>query len=101
MASVGSGDYQYERVPEWPNMPKYWAFGAASDGAVNSQDEVYIFSRGLHPVTIWDTDGNFISSWGEGTFSANRTAYISHPTTMCGSLTETFTSRPSTRRAAR
>ena len=37
MATVGSGNYQYERVPEWPNMPKYWAFGAASDGAVNSQ----------------------------------------------------------------
>ena len=71
MATVGSGDYQYERVPVWPNMPKYWEFGAASDGAVNSQDEVYIFSRGAHPLTIWDTDGNFISSWGEGTFSAN------------------------------
>ena len=71
MAVVGSGDFRYERVEEWPNMPKYWEFGAASDGAVNSKDEVYIFSRGLHPLTIWDTDGNFISSWGEGTFSAN------------------------------
>jgi hypothetical protein len=71
MTIVGSGNYKYERVPLWPNMPKYWAFGAASDGAVNSRDEVYIFSRGKHPVTIWDTEGNFISSWGEGTFSAN------------------------------
>ena len=43
----------------------------ASDGAVNSKDEVHIFSRGEHPITIWDTDGNFISSWGEGEFSAN------------------------------
>ena len=24
--------------------------------------------RIVHPVTIWDTDGNFISSWGEGEF---------------------------------
>ena len=71
MAVVGTGDYKYERVPLWPNMPKYWAFGAASDGAVNSKDEIHIFSRGNHPVTIWDKDGNFISSWGEGTFSAN------------------------------
>ncbi len=71
MAIVGSGDYRYERVPSWPEMPKYWAFGAASDGAVNSKDEVHIFSRGEHPLTIWDTDGKFISSWGEGTFSAN------------------------------
>ncbi|MDA0770392.1 MAG: peptidyl-alpha-hydroxyglycine alpha-amidating lyase family protein [Chloroflexi bacterium] len=71
MATVGSGDYRYELVPSWPNLPKYWEMGLASDGAVNSKDEVHIFSRGLHPVTIWDTDGNFISSWGEGTFSAN------------------------------
>ena len=71
MAVVGSGDYRYERVPSWPNMPKYWSFGAASDGAVNSQDEVHIYSRGAHPLTVWDTDGNFISSWGEGTMSAN------------------------------
>ncbi|MCH7653163.1 MAG: hypothetical protein IIB14_05745 [Chloroflexi bacterium] len=71
MAVLGYGDYRYERVPSWPNMPKYWEFGLASDGAVNSKDEVHIFSRGDHPLTIWDTDGNFISSWGEGTFSAN------------------------------
>ncbi len=70
-AQVGSGDYKFERVPSWPNMPKYWEMGLASDGAVNSKNEVHIFSRGLHPVTIWETDGNFISSWGEGTFSAN------------------------------
>ena len=71
MAIVGSGDYRYERVPSWPKMPRYWAMGMASDGAVNSRDEVHIFSRGEHPITIWDTEGNFISSWGEGTFSAN------------------------------
>ncbi len=71
MTVVGSGDYRYERVPSWPNMPRYWTMGLASDGAVNSRDEVHIFSRGAHPVTIWDPAGNFISSWGEGTFSAN------------------------------
>ena len=70
MAIVGSGDFRYERVPSWPKMPRYWSFGAASDGAVNSKDEIYIFSRGDHPLTIWDPDGNFISSWGEGTFTA-------------------------------
>ena len=71
MAVVGSGDYRYERVPSWPKLPKYWSFGLASDGAVNSQDEVHIFSRGGHPLTIWDTEGNLVSSWGEGTFSDN------------------------------
>ena len=71
MAVVGSGDHRYERVDSWPEMPRDWEFGLASDGAVNSRDEVYIFSRGHHPLTVWRPDGTFISSWGEGTFSAN------------------------------
>ena len=68
-AIVGSGDYKYEMVPTWPKMLRYWSFGGPSDAAVNSGDEIYVFSRGAHPVTIWDTDGNLISSWGEGAFS--------------------------------
>jgi DNA-binding beta-propeller fold protein YncE len=66
---VGSGDYRYEVAPSWPKMPKYWSFGGPSDAAVNSNDEVHVFSRGAHPVTIWDTEGNFITSWGEGDIS--------------------------------
>jgi sugar lactone lactonase YvrE len=71
MPTVGEGHYTYEVVPSWPNVPKYWSLGMASDGAVNSKDEVHIFSRGLHPLTIWTPEGDFISSWGEGHFSAN------------------------------
>ena len=71
MTTVGDGEFTYEPVPFWPNLPKYWDLGMASDGAVNSRDEVHIFSRGIHPVTIWDIAGNFISSWGEGQFSVN------------------------------
>ena len=71
MVVLGSGNFKYEKVPEWPKMPKYWEFGAASDGAVNSKGEIYIFSRGKHPLTIWTKEGDFLSSWGEGTFSAN------------------------------
>ena len=83
MTIVGSENHRYERVPTWPNLPRDWVFGLVSDGAVNSKDEVYIFSRGHHPVTIWDTDGNFISSWGEGTFSANpHGIYISKDDTV-------------------
>ena len=27
MTIVGSGDYRYEAVPSWPNMPRYWFAG--------------------------------------------------------------------------
>ena len=68
---VGSGEFRYELVPSWPKMPRYWDFRSTTDVAVNSGDEVHVFSRGNHPLTIWDIEGNFISSWGEGTFSNN------------------------------
>ena len=71
MPVVGSGEHRYELVPSWPRLPRYWSMGDSSDAAVNSRDEVHVFSRSAHPLTIWDTEGNFISSWGEGMFSAN------------------------------
>ena len=69
MPIVGSGDFRYEPVPEWPRMPRYWSFGEATDAAINSREEIYIYGRGEHPLTLWDTEGNFITSWGEGTTS--------------------------------
>ena len=67
MASVvGSGDYTYELVPSWPNMPKHWTFGSASDAAVNSDDEVHVFSRGKHPITIWDKGGGSFRRGAKG-----------------------------------
>ena len=65
---LGAGEFRFEVVPSWPQMPRHWSFEVASDGAVNSSDEVYVFSRGAHPVTVWSPDGTFISSWGEGRF---------------------------------
>ena len=62
MAIVGSGKYKYELIRPWPNIPKYWVLGECTDSAVNSKGEVHIFSRGKHPLTIWDASGNFISS---------------------------------------
>jgi hypothetical protein len=35
---------------------------------VDSRDQVYVFSRGAHPVTVFDRDGSFLRSWGEGVF---------------------------------
>jgi DNA-binding beta-propeller fold protein YncE len=70
MTIVGSGSYRYERVPVWPKVPKYLSFGQPSDAAVNSAGEIFVVSRGDHPVTIWTADGDFLGSWGGGLFSA-------------------------------
>src|SRR5918993_166717 len=31
-------------------------------------DNVYCFTRGAHPVIVFDCHGNFLRSWGEGNF---------------------------------
>ncbi len=66
MTVVGTGDLKFELDPDWPRgMPEGWKFTLASDVVVNSRDEVYVFSRGVHPITMWTAEGDFITSWGE------------------------------------
>jgi DNA-binding beta-propeller fold protein YncE len=36
--------------------------------AVDHKDRVYVFNRGEHPMIVFDRDGNFLRSWGEGVF---------------------------------
>jgi hypothetical protein len=35
---------------------------------VDKSDNVYVFNRGAHPMVVFDRDGNFLRSFGEGLF---------------------------------
>ena len=65
---MGQGDYQYELVEGWGKLPEGWSFGEVGAVAVDKKDQVYVFNRGEHPMIIFDRDGNFLRSWGEGVF---------------------------------
>ena len=65
---MGSGKFTYEVYPDWAKLPKGWRFLEVVDAAVDSQDRVYVFSRGEHPLMVFDRGGNFLASWGEGLF---------------------------------
>jgi len=65
---LGSGKFTYEVIVDWAKLPKGWSFLEVADVAVDSQDRVYVFSRGEHPMMVFDRDGNFLASWGEGLF---------------------------------
>lgn len=70
MAEVlGSGDYRYEPVPGWGQLPEGWSLKEVGAVAVDSQDRVYVFNRGEHPMVVFDRDGRFLASWGEGLFT--------------------------------
>jgi len=76
MATVGSGKYTYTVVPDWAKLPSGETFGAVSAMATDSQDRVYGFQRKDPPVVIFDREGKFVSSWGDGSFLLAHGIYI-------------------------
>ena len=66
MATVGNGEYTYEPVENWAKLPPGWSFKEIGSVGVDRNDNVYVFNRGEHPMMVFDRDGNFLRSWGEG-----------------------------------
>src|SRR5437870_7008976 len=76
MTTVGSGRYTYEVHEKWAVLPTGWTFGPVSAVATDSQDRVYAFQRKDPPVVIFDRDGTYLSSWGNGAFLFPHGIYI-------------------------
>jgi DNA-binding beta-propeller fold protein YncE len=67
---VGTGKFTYELVPGWAKLPAGWEFKQVAGVAINDRDEVHVFNRSPHPVIVFDRDGNFLRSWGDGHFKS-------------------------------
>ena len=65
---VGSGEHRYEVIENWGKLPDGWHYGEVAAVGVDSKDNVYVFARSEHPMMVFDRDGNFLRSWGEGLF---------------------------------
>ena len=68
MVALGTARFTYEVAEGWGNLPSGWSFKEAAAVGVDSKDNVYIFNRGAHPMIIFDRQGHFLRSWGEGLF---------------------------------
>ena len=66
--TLGTGNYRYKPVPDWAKLPTGWSFVEVVGIAVDSRDRAFVFCRGEHPVIIFEPDGSFVGSWGEGLF---------------------------------
>ena len=66
---LGSGEFAYEVVAGWEKPPAGIGWREVAGVVTDAEDNVYVFSRGDHPMVVFDKDGNFIKSWGEGVFS--------------------------------
>ena len=68
----------FKVVEGWVGLPEGWVFGHVIGVAGDSADNVYVFHRGEHPVIVFNREGEFIASWGEGIFQNPHCIYIDH-----------------------
>lgn len=59
---------RFRPVVGWGRLPEGWSFVEATSVGVGAREEVYVFNRGAHPVIVFDRQGTFLRSWGEGIF---------------------------------
>ena len=83
-AVLGSGEHRYRVVENWAKLPEKWEFMDVAAVAVDSKDQVYVFNRGEHPMIVFDRQGNFLRSWGEGVFTRAHGLHIdAHDNLYC------------------
>jgi DNA-binding beta-propeller fold protein YncE len=73
---VGTGAYVYDVVRPWGLLPAGHTFGLISHVAVDSKDRVYFYQRKDPPIVVFDSEGNFLSGWGDGRLRDAHGIYI-------------------------
>lgn len=76
--AIGPHKLEYEVVEGWEHLPEGWSFVEVAGVAVDSRERVYVFTRGEHPVIVFDKEGQFLNAWGEGVFARPHGIYIDH-----------------------
>ena len=73
---IGSGDFIYEPIVDWEQRPEGMMFNQAVGIDVDSQDQVFVFSRSDDPVVVFNRDGEFVKAWGKGLFARPHAIFI-------------------------
>jgi len=79
---VGNGDFRYRVNADWAKLPEGWSFKEVGGIGVDSHDNVYVFNRGVHPMMVFDREGNFLRSWGEGRYPRAHGVHMAPDDTM-------------------
>src|SRR5215831_8053079 len=79
---VGTGDFKYRIVEDWAKLPDGWSFKEVGAVGVDQNDNVYVFNRGEHPMMVFDRDGNFLRSWGEGQYPRAHGVHVAPDDTL-------------------
>jgi sugar lactone lactonase YvrE len=76
--ALGARSYTYKVVDGWGRGPGCPTLGLISAVGIDSHDQVYLFNRLPQPaVLVFDREGRFLHSWGEGLFTTPHGLWIS------------------------
>jgi DNA-binding beta-propeller fold protein YncE len=67
----------YEADADWAKVPDGWSFREVAGVATDSRSRAYVFSRSEHPMMVFDREGGFLASWGEGVFTKPHNVRVS------------------------
>ena len=71
---LGAGAYRYEVDAHWAKLPPGREFNAdVAAVGVDTQDRIYAFNRGQHPMVVFDREGNARKPYMSG-FASPHTA---------------------------
>ena len=79
---LGTGDHRYQVEEGWGKLPDGWSFHEVGAVGVDRNDNVYVFNRGEHPMIVFDREGNFLRSWGEGLFPRAHSVHMAPDDTI-------------------
>ena len=57
---------KFKVIEGWEKLPKGYVHKDVDGVAVDSKDNVYLMTRQDARVIVYDREGNFVRSWGEG-----------------------------------
>lgn len=66
---TSSHNLSFEVIEGWEQLPAGYAHQDVCGVSVDSDDRVYIINRGQPRLMVYERDGSFVGSWGEGLFS--------------------------------
>jgi len=64
-----SSKLRYEVIPDWEQLPEGYIHRDAVGVAVDPSDRVYLITRSDARVIVYERNGTFVTSWGEGVFT--------------------------------
>jgi DNA-binding beta-propeller fold protein YncE len=66
---IGQGEFVFEVGEGWAQLPSGVALGEVSGISTGPDGLVYVLSRSPQPVVVFDSQGRFVRSWGQGIFA--------------------------------